>query len=334
MTTTESQVRHPPYPSDTRAKGWRFELDYEQIEQSDTWSLAAEFPMAQHALLMMWMVAWRQVPCGSFPNDEAVIRAKCRITPAVWSKARDVLMRGWWLASDGLLYHDTLTMRAMEMMKRRRSDADRQAAKRSREAHAEGCETLIGVTGESRVTPTGVRGESSTDNRQPNTSTDVGDSSGVPKTNTPRTRARKRAAPAELVSVESLVSFGCEQVAAEDWLRIRHEKNLPLTRTAWEGVCSEAAAAGIPPGAAVTRAAREGWAGFKAKWLAEGASDGAVHGQAQRRPAGGISAADQAEQSRQKGERLRASMQAGAGFGPLSPAATTINPPLELAHDA
>ena len=35
-----------PYPAITRAKGWRFELDYEQVDQSDTWALAAEVPMA------------------------------------------------------------------------------------------------------------------------------------------------------------------------------------------------------------------------------------------------------------------------------------------------
>lgn len=33
-------TRTAPYPSDTRPKGWRFELDYERIEASDTWALA------------------------------------------------------------------------------------------------------------------------------------------------------------------------------------------------------------------------------------------------------------------------------------------------------
>lgn len=154
-----------PYPADTRAKGWRFELDYEQIEQSDTWGLASEVPMCQHALLMMWMMAWQQVPCGSLPADESVIRAKCRVPAAVWSKCRDVMMRGWWLADDGRLYHDTLAARVLEMMGRRRSDSDRQARKRagqqseSRGGHAD-------VTRDTDVTPTGVHPESSTEYRQ------------------------------------------------------------------------------------------------------------------------------------------------------------------------
>src|SRR5688572_11611663 len=120
-----------PYPADTRAKGWRFELDYEQIEQSDTWDLAGEIPMCQHALLMVWLVAWRQVPAGSFPNDEAVIRSKCKVPARTWAQCRAVLMRGWWLADDGRLYHPTLTARVLEMMRKRRSDSDRKTRERA-----------------------------------------------------------------------------------------------------------------------------------------------------------------------------------------------------------
>lgn len=126
-----------PYPSDTRAKGWRFEIDYEKVEQSDTWSLAAEVPMAQHGLLMMWLVSWTQVPCGSFPNDEALIRAKCRIAPKYWAPMREILMRGWWLADDGRLYHDTIVSRVAEMIEYRRKNAKRvadfKAAKREQQ---------------------------------------------------------------------------------------------------------------------------------------------------------------------------------------------------------
>jgi uncharacterized protein YdaU (DUF1376 family) len=150
-----------PYPSDTKAKGWRFELNYEQIEQSDTWALAAETPMAQHALLMMWMMAWKQEPCGSLPSDESLIRAKCRIPPEMWSSMRDILMRGWWLADDGRLYHPTITARVLEMMRKRRSDADRTATKRARDAKQDHTE----VTEMSRVTQDGVRPEFDTGTR-------------------------------------------------------------------------------------------------------------------------------------------------------------------------
>lgn len=162
-----------PYPPETRAKGWRFELDYEQIEQSDTWDLAG--PEGRPWLLMMWFVSWRQVPCGSYPADEAVIAAKLGMPPKAWAKHRAVLLRGWSEAEDGRLYHVTLTQRVIEMMKRRRSDSDRQAEKRRREAEeaakkaAESRESPGEITEVSRVTPTGVGPESSTDHRPPNT---------------------------------------------------------------------------------------------------------------------------------------------------------------------
>ncbi len=120
-------LKPAPYPPDTRAKGWRFELEYERIEQSDTWAIAEEVPMAQHALLFMWLAAWKQEPCGSFPNDEAVIRSKCRVPPKVWATVRDVLMRGWWLADDGRLYHPTITARVLEMLEYRSANAKRVA---------------------------------------------------------------------------------------------------------------------------------------------------------------------------------------------------------------
>ena len=117
-------TRPAPYPPDTKAKGWRFELDLERVEQSDTWDLAAEIPMAQHALLMMWTTAWRQVPCGSMPADPNLIRAKLKIPPKLWSPMAEVVMRGWWQAEDGRLYHDTIIERVLAMAGSR--DAERQ----------------------------------------------------------------------------------------------------------------------------------------------------------------------------------------------------------------
>lgn len=109
-----------PYPAETKAKGWRFELDYERIDQSGTWALAARpgMEVCRPLLLMQWYVAWHQEPCGTLPSDEEVIAALMGITDRTWKKHRAVLMRGWWLASDGLLYHPTITKRVLEMIKR------------------------------------------------------------------------------------------------------------------------------------------------------------------------------------------------------------------------
>ncbi len=92
------EVKPPPYPENTRAKGWRFELDLECIEQSDTWALApAEL---RPWLLMLWATAWKQVPCGSLADDDALIAVRIGMESALFMKNREILMRGWWKAQD------------------------------------------------------------------------------------------------------------------------------------------------------------------------------------------------------------------------------------------
>lgn len=119
-----------PYPADTRAKGWRFEIDIERIRQSDTWALAT--PEVRPWLLLLWVTAWEQVPCGSLPNDDALIAARIGMTQKAFSKARPVLMRGWAEADDGRLYHSTVTARVLAMLETKRKEAERKAAYRAR----------------------------------------------------------------------------------------------------------------------------------------------------------------------------------------------------------
>lgn len=123
-------VNSAPYPSTVKAKGWRFELDHERIEQGATWALASA--EVRPWLLMLWMTAWKQTPCGSLDADEAVIAARIGMPPKMWAKHRAVLMRGWWQADDGRLYHQTITQLVLEMLAKRRSESDRKAAQRGK----------------------------------------------------------------------------------------------------------------------------------------------------------------------------------------------------------
>lgn len=84
--------------------------------------------------------------------------------------------------------------------------------------------------------------------------------------------ARKRAAPAVLVSVDDLVSEGVDAQHARDWIAARKVKSLPLTPTAWADTKAEAAKAGLTVPDAVRKAASQGWAGFKASWLTQEAA--------------------------------------------------------------
>jgi len=125
-----SDLPSAPYPAETRAKGWRFELDLEQIDQSDTWALT---PVELRPwLLMLWAAAWRQTPCGSLPDDDALIAVRIGMKPAVFAKYRDTLLRGFWKAADGRLYHDTISRRVTEMLEARDKDRTRKSAYRER----------------------------------------------------------------------------------------------------------------------------------------------------------------------------------------------------------
>jgi hypothetical protein len=155
---TEDARPEPPYPADVRAKGWRFQLDYERIEQSGTWNEAGSLaldglPLARPLLLATWYAAWKQVPCGSLPTDDRELAGCIGLPRRVFSEYREILLRGWCEASDGRLYHPTITQMVVEMMTQRRSDADRvarwrevQAAKKAAAAAAKERGTKADVT--------------------------------------------------------------------------------------------------------------------------------------------------------------------------------------------
>lgn len=52
----------------------------------------------------------------------------------------------------------------------------------------------------------------------------------------------------------------------KDWLAIRKEKNLPLTKTALDAVAAEAKKAGLTLEQAIKMCCENSWAGFKASW--------------------------------------------------------------------
>jgi hypothetical protein len=130
----------PPYPADTRAKGWRFELDLERVQQSDTWALAS--PDLRPWLLMLWAVAWQQTPCGSMPSEDRLIAARLGMSLAAFGEAKETLMRGWWMASDGRMYHETITERVVDMLSLKDGERTRKAAYRARKDAARKAHSL------------------------------------------------------------------------------------------------------------------------------------------------------------------------------------------------
>lgn len=250
-------TRAIPYPADTRAKGWRFEIDMEKVRQSDTWAVAGA--LLRPWLLLTWSVAWEQTPCGSLPNDDELIAARLEMPVDDFQAAKGKLLRGWWIADDGRLYHDTIVERVLAMLEKRAKDAKRTADSRAKRSGTQSGD--VGVTRDTHATHGVPTGEFDTKHQAPSTSTG--------EENTPKApRKRRASAAAQLsVSVETLVSDGVQQRHADEWMAIRAKKGLVLTQTAWDEAKAQAALAGLSIDEAIRTAVVNTWGGFKASWI-------------------------------------------------------------------
>lgn len=195
--------RPPPYPADTRAKGWRFEIDLEKAKASDTW-LRAKTGAMRGALLLLWAEAWQQSPCGTLPNDDELVALLIDMPAAAFAKQRHVLMRGWWLADDGRLYHAVVTDRVLEMIAKKTKDRQRKGAWRARQSD--------GVTPESRGTDVGLTPESrvSDDTKHQAPSTTEAKASDAPK------RRAAKTCPSDFELTPELRHFAWENAPAID----------------------------------------------------------------------------------------------------------------------
>lgn len=172
LSVVDNTLSDPPYPADTRARGWRFELEPERLVTSDTWDLAQAD--MRPWLLMLWFTAWRQSPCGSLPAEDDMVAAKIGMPVRVFSANRDILMRGWYRCSDGRLYHAVITELVERMRDGRKSERDKKARQRSQEDQP----LTPNVPGDNLGTPGGVPGEST---GSPATGTGTGTGTGEKK---------------------------------------------------------------------------------------------------------------------------------------------------------
>lgn len=139
--TEQLSPKPAPYPAATLSKGWRFELNMEQVKKSETW-LRARTGMVRALLLLLWAEAWEQTPCGSLPNDDELLGLLLGLEPEDFAKHKTVLLRGWWLADDGRLYHDTITERVQDMLKARAANAKRVAGHKAKKRDSGGGNAL------------------------------------------------------------------------------------------------------------------------------------------------------------------------------------------------
>lgn len=255
----------PPYPATTKAGGFKFELDCERIAQSDTWALATA--RQRPLLLMLWFVAWQQTPCGSLPADDVLIAARLGMEADAFQHDRAILLRGWWEASDGRLYHPVLTELVLEMMGRKAGNAQRQAAYRQRRQGV----SLDGKTDDGRETNKAVTRYSGVSDNTTTTTITTNTSLSDERDST-NTHASSEGKSKAALGVADLMAEGVDRQHAEDWLVVRKAKRAPLTRAAWDDVKAEAKKAGVTPAEAVRIAATRSWQGFNADWLSSSKS--------------------------------------------------------------
>lgn len=248
-----------PYPPDTRAKGWRFELDYERISQSDTWALAGA--SQRPWLLMVWLTAWQQTPCGSLPDSDELIAARIGMPISEFAQWRQVLMRGWQMADDGRLYHPVITEIVRGMIEAKRKEAERKARYRANHASEQVQHLSHGTDA----------GQTSDSHGTDDTGTGTGTGT-VCKPESTTILAATDEKPANFNPGEYLAQCGVSHSVANDWLQLRRTKKAPVSKTAISKIQTEAARAGMSLQSALELACANGWQGFRADWVQQGQS--------------------------------------------------------------
>ena len=123
LTVVSNELPVPPYAADIKANGYRPEVDWQRIKASKTWRLCQ--PEQRNNLLRLWMECWNEVPAGSWEDDDEIIAAAIDMPIRLFQAHRDQLMRGWYLAADGRLYHPVIAEMVMAMVEKRRDIAKR-----------------------------------------------------------------------------------------------------------------------------------------------------------------------------------------------------------------
>lgn len=95
-------------------------LDVQRLRDSDL--AADESPESCWTAVLLWCVAWHQVPAASIPDDDEWIAKRARYwhrgkIEKEWEHVRKGALRGWIKCSDGRLYHPVVAEKAVDAWK-------------------------------------------------------------------------------------------------------------------------------------------------------------------------------------------------------------------------
>jgi hypothetical protein len=108
-------MSEPLTPADCDLTDFAFmPLEVARLRGSDLAS--TESPEACWAALMLWSASWHNVPAASLSDDERVLAKAAGYGRDVkaWRKVSAAALRGFQKASDGLLYHPVVAVKALE----------------------------------------------------------------------------------------------------------------------------------------------------------------------------------------------------------------------------
>lgn len=160
-------------------------------------------------------------------------------------------------------------------LQREREKAAREAAAAAGEdgCHGESREVTTDTDTDKEVFPNGntygasAPGVSGTDSPDGDEPGNPGESDGPAAPEDPPGEPADGEKSKRALGVRELVAEGADKQHAEDWMKIRKAKKMPLTATALDLLKNEAEKAGMTVAEAVALAARENWGGFRASWL-------------------------------------------------------------------
>lgn len=121
----------PPVPADADLTDFAFmPLYIERLRKSKAWLACKRRPELAYYLLNLWMRAWHEVPAASIEDDEEVLADAAGADAKTWAKIRADVMRGWYKASDGRLYHPVVAELAADAWGSRKAYQERAAKAR------------------------------------------------------------------------------------------------------------------------------------------------------------------------------------------------------------
>lgn len=166
LNTDPAALPAPLVPPEVDLRDFTFmPLDVVRLRDSDL--VAETSPEACFAAVLLWCVAWHQVPAGSIPDSDqwqakhAGYVARGKVDPA-WMDVRVGALRNWVKCSDGRLYHPVVAEKALDAWAGKQAQRARtEKARMAKEALRQGQSQGLSQTDSTSVTEaaTAAKGE-------------------------------------------------------------------------------------------------------------------------------------------------------------------------------